>query len=227
MTNNNTNPENLKDLLERIPLEKLSPKKDSKTTKTIIELSHINDFKQETETESLAYQHSMQNLEHKEDMYKWIKKITENFLIIILILCSFLLFQVRQEFFENDNNKYVPYFQNFIWFTGFALVIVITKLILNHSKNEKINNIVNCIFNGKEKINIPFNVLISISLFMAFGCVVNFKDLETLQTISPIIITIFGSTTATIIGLPFVVAKYTFKAKEDEDKTKEDEERNR
>jgi len=156
------------------------------------------------EEKSLKDQHSALNLEHKKDMYKWIKNLTVNFLIIILILCSFFLFQIRQEFFE-EGNKFL---QHFIWFAGFALLIGIIKLGLNYCKS------------NSEKTNHFLNVIISIFLLMALSCIIDFKDLETLQTISPIIMTIVGSTTATIIGLPFVVAKYTFKAKEDEEKNR-------
>jgi hypothetical protein len=189
----NTNPENLIDSVENLNL--------GKEINQIKSLEEHNSF-QQNEEKSLREKHGEQNLRHKEDMYLWIKAITEKFLIIILILCSFFLFQIRQEFFE-ENNKFL---QHFICFAGFALLIALIKLVLNYYKS------------NSEKTNRFFNVIISIFLLMALSCIIDFKDLETLQTISPIIITIVGSTTATIIGLPFVVAKYTFKAKEDEEK---------
>ncbi len=170
----------------------------------------IEDFV-EKKPSSKSITHDLLNQDYKEriarraDMYNWIKEITVNFLIIILILCSFFLFQIRQEFFEKSN-KYLPFLQHFIWFAGFALLIGIIKLVLNYFES------------NSEKTNRFFNFIISIFLLMALSCIIDFKDLETLQTISPIIMTIVGSTTATIIGLPFVVAKYTFKAKEDEEK---------
>jgi hypothetical protein len=162
----------------------------------------------EKKPSSKSITHDLLNQDYKEriarraDMYNWIKEITVNFLIIILILCSFFLCQIRQEFFE-EGNKFL---QHFIGFAGFALLIGIIKFGLNYCKS------------NSEKTNHFLNVIISIFLLMALSCIIDFKDLETLQTISPIIMTIVGSTTATIIGLPFVVAKYTFKAKEDEEK---------
>jgi ABC-type phosphate transport system permease subunit len=150
--------------------------------------------------EDLNNKHSETDLEHKKRLFDWIINICNKFLIgVSLVFCMFM-FEIKNSFLEFSTPT--------IFLT---LIIFIFYKILSHfypNLPKKIQ-----IFKPSEdEINILKPIIFLFSIITLYK-IIDIRNLKEIIYLPTIIITLITSTTATIIGLPAIVAMSIFRSK--------------
>ena len=143
--------------------------------------------------------HSEQKLYHKNDLFKWIIVTCNNFLIGVSLILCLVLFEIKSSF---EDFGYLAMFLVFI-------IFIFYKILLHFLPN--LYRKIYAIFEFSEREKRYFKIIIFLFAIILVCKIVDIRNLEKMPYLPTIIITLLTSTTATLIGLPAIIANAIYK----------------
>lgn len=176
------------------------------------------DIDKDAEIHKISVEKAYQLHDHKARMFNWIINMSSYYLIIVLIIFSLSMFEIRK-----DLDEYWFYIILSSLFLFPPLIQKIAETIFDFKRAKKLSNIDSKKFEetaeevfDKKTFNKIFIALFSgcfvFATYLLLSKIINIRDSATAPD-SAIIIALITSTTGTIIALPAVVAKIIFDEK--------------
>ncbi|NBX52118.1 MAG: hypothetical protein EBT63_00490 [Proteobacteria bacterium] len=176
------------------------------------------DIDKDAEIHKISVEKAYQLHDHKARMFNWIINMSSYYLIIVLIIFSLSMFEIRK-----DLDEYWFYIILSSLFLFPPLIQKIAETIFDFKRAKKLSNIDSKKFEetaeevfDKKTLNKIFIALFSgcfvFATYLLLSKIINIRDSATAPD-SAIIIALITSTTGTIIALPAVVAKIIFDEK--------------
>lgn len=159
---------------------------------------------------NLEYDEKNQRITQKEKLFDWIISICNKFLIgVSLVFCMFM-FEIKNSFLE---------LSTLIMFLT-LIIFIFYKIALHFFPNlpKKIQ-----IFKPSENEIKYFKAIIFLFSIIILYKIIDIRNLKDIIYLPTIIITLITSTTATIIGLPAIVAMAIFRSEKKKKKERENE----
>jgi ABC-type phosphate transport system permease subunit len=160
--------------------------------------------------DNLEYDEKNQRIIQKEYLFDWIISICNKFLIgVSLVFCMFM-FEIKNSFLELNT---------LIMFLT-LIIFIFYKIALHFFPNlpKKIQ-----IFKPSENEIKYFKAIIFLFSIIILYKIIDIRNLKDIIYLPTIIITLITSTTATIIGLPAIVAMAIFRSEKKKKKERENE----
>jgi hypothetical protein len=160
--------------------------------------------------DNLEYDEKNQRIIQKEYLFDWIISICNKFLIgVSLVFCMFM-FEIKNSFLE---------LSTLIMFLT-LIIFIFYKIALHFFPNlpKKIQ-----IFKPSENEIKYFKAIIFLFSIIILYKIIDIRNLKDIIYLPTIIITLITSTTATIIGLPAIVAMAIFRSEKKKKKERENE----
>ena len=148
---------------------------------------------------SLLEQHSALKLKQKEKLLRWIIETCNKFLIGVSLILCLVLFEIKSSF---EDFGYLVMFLVFF-------IFIIYKILFHFQPN--LYRKIYPIFELSEREKRYFKIIIFLFAIILVYKIVDIRNLEKMPYLPTIIITLLTSTTATLIGLPAIVANAIFK----------------
>lgn len=183
------------------------------------------DIDKDAEIHKISVEKAYQLHDHKARMFNWIINMSSYYLIIVLIIFSLSMFEIRKDL--DEYWFYVILSSLFLFPPAFIastpLIQKIAETIFDFKRAKKLSNIDSKKFEetaeevfDKKTFNKIFIALFSgcfvFATYLLLSKIINIRDSATAPD-SAIIIALITSTTGTIIALPAVVAKIIFDEK--------------
>lgn len=148
---------------------------------------------------SLLDQHSALKLKQKEKLLQWIIETCNKFLIGVSLILCLVLFEIKSSF---EDFGYLAMFLVFF-------IFIFYKILLHFLPN--LYRKIYAIFELSDREMRYFKIIIFLFAIIMVYKIVDIRNLEKMSYLPTIIITLLTSTTATLIGLPAIVANAIFK----------------
>lgn len=148
---------------------------------------------------SLLDQHSALKLKQKEKLLQWIIETCNKFLIGVSLILCLVLFEIKSSF---EDFGYLAMFLVFF-------IFIFYKILLHFLPN--LYRKIYAIFELSDREMRYSKIIIFLFAIIMFYKIVDIRNLEKMPYLPTIIITLLTSTTATLIGLPAIVANAIFK----------------
>lgn len=148
---------------------------------------------------SLLEQHSALKLKQKEKLLQWIIETCNKFLIGVSLILCLVLFEIKSSFED------FGYLAMFLVFFIFIFYKILLHLLPNLYRK------IYAIFELSDREMRYFKIIIFLFAIIMVYKIVDIRNLEKMSYLPTIIITLLTSTTATLIGLPAIVANAIFK----------------
>lgn len=148
---------------------------------------------------SLLDQHSALKLKQKEKLLRWIIETCNKFLIGVSLILCLVLFEIKSSF---EDFGYLAMFLVFF-------IFIFYKILLHFLPN--LYRKIYAIFELSDREMRYSKIIIFLFAIIMFYKIVDIRNLEKMPYLPTIIITLLTSTTATLIGLPAIVANAIFK----------------
>ena len=195
---------NKKDALEqyaesfKTPFENSKSKSNYEKNATFVS-KEILEERTRIRLKSLLDQHSALKLKQKEKLLQWIIETCNKFLIGVSLILCLVLFEIKSSF---EDFGYLTMFLVFF-------IFIIYKILLHFRPN--LYRKIYPIFEFSEREKRYFKIIIFLFAIVLVCKIVDIRNLEKMPYLPTIIITLLTSTTATLIGLPAIVANAIFK----------------
>jgi len=158
--------------------------------------------------DNLEYNEKNQRIIQKEYLFDWIISICNKFLIgVSLVFCMFM-FEIKNSFLEFSTPTI------FLTLIIFIFYKILSRFYPNLPKKIQI-------FKPSENEIKYFKAIIFLFSIITLYKIIDIRNLKEIIYLPTIIITLITSTTATIIGLPAIVAMSIFRSKKKKKKEKE------